>query len=79
MFFLGSEDVRKIFWVDWDFICLGKEVCGFGVRRFRELNVALLDKWCWRMLVDREGLWFRVLKVRYGVDGGCVKDGGRDG
>ncbi|GAU27954.1 hypothetical protein TSUD_146720 [Trifolium subterraneum] len=33
-------------------------------------------KWCWRMLVDREGLWFRVLAARYGVERGCVREGG---
>ncbi|PNX64457.1 ribonuclease H, partial [Trifolium pratense] len=36
-------------------------------------------KWCWRLLVDREGLWFRVLAARYGVEGGRVRDGGRCG
>ncbi|WJX94027.1 hypothetical protein P8452_75492 [Trifolium repens] len=36
-------------------------------------------KWCWRMLVDREGLWFRVLAARYGVEGGRIREGGRRG
>ncbi|AES59183.1 hypothetical protein MTR_1g015430 [Medicago truncatula] len=34
------------------------------------------DKWCWRMLVDKEGLWYRVLKARYGEVGGRLKKGG---
>jgi hypothetical protein len=29
--------------------------------------------------VDREGLWFRVLVARYGVEGGTLRDGGRRG
>ncbi|GAU46008.1 hypothetical protein TSUD_401300 [Trifolium subterraneum] len=41
-----------------------------GVRQLKEFNLALLGKWCWRMLVDREGLWFRVLVARYGVERG---------
>ncbi|GAU10201.1 hypothetical protein TSUD_420190, partial [Trifolium subterraneum] len=45
----------------------------------REFNLALLGKWCWRMLVDREGLWFRVLAARYGVERGRIRDGGRRG
>ncbi|GAU28621.1 hypothetical protein TSUD_55650 [Trifolium subterraneum] len=36
-------------------------------------------KWCWRMLVDREGLWFRVLAARYGVERGRVCVGGTRG
>ena len=48
-------------------MCLSKEEGGLGVR-----------KWCWRMLVDKEGLWYRVLKARYGEEGGWLKEGGRD-
>lgn len=32
-------------------------------------NVSLLGKWCWRLLVDKEGLRYRVLKARYGEEG----------
>jgi len=28
------------------------------------------------MLVDREGLWYRMLKARYGKEGGYLKKGG---
>jgi len=68
-FFLGgSEDNRKISWIAWSSVCLGKEYGGLGVREF---NIALLGKWCWRMLVDRGGFWYRVLVARYGeVAGG---------
>ncbi|MCI64663.1 non-LTR retrotransposon transposase, partial [Trifolium medium] len=31
------------------------------------------------MLVDRGGLWFRVLAARYGVERGRLKAGGRNG
>jgi len=30
------------------------------------------------MLVDKEGLWYRVLKAKYGEEGGRLKEGGRD-
>jgi len=59
-------------------VCSRKKVGGLGVRRIREFNFALLGKWCWRLLVDRECLWFRVLSARYGVEGGQVLDGGRE-
>ncbi|CAJ2644765.1 unnamed protein product [Trifolium pratense] len=56
-----------------------KEYGGLGVRQLREFNLALLGKWCWRMLVDREGLWFRVLEARYGVEDGRLCEGGQRG
>jgi len=77
-FFWGSEDHRKISWVDWNSVCQSKEVGGLGVRRIREFNYALLGKWCWRLLVDKNSLWFRVLLARYGVEGGQLLEGGRD-
>jgi len=42
-------------------------------------NEALLGKWCWRLLIDRGGLWYRVLVARYGVRDGRLEDGGRNG
>jgi hypothetical protein len=77
-FWGGGEEIRKIAWVDWHSVCLPKEEGGLGVRRLREFNVALLGKWCWRMLTDKEGLWYRVLRARYGEEGGRLKEGGRD-
>ncbi|CAJ2670980.1 unnamed protein product [Trifolium pratense] len=78
-FWGGCEESRKISWVSWKTICLPKESGGLGVRRLWEFNQALLGKWCWRLLVDREGLWFRVLAARYGVEGGRLRDVGRRG
>ncbi|GAU15917.1 hypothetical protein TSUD_41400 [Trifolium subterraneum] len=58
-------------------------LCSFflqsSLRQLREFNLALLGKWCWRMLVDREGLWFRVLAVRYGLERGRLCAGGTKG
>jgi hypothetical protein len=53
----------KITWVDWNSACLRKEVNGLWVRRIREFNSALLGKWCWRLLVDKESLWYRVMSA----------------
>jgi len=49
-----------------------------GVRRTREFKIALLGKWCWRVMADTHSLWYRVLAARYGVEGGQLMEGGRD-
>jgi len=33
----------------------------------------LVGKWCWRLLVERDGLWRKVLVARYGVVGGGLE------
>jgi len=71
VFRVGGEDFRKIAWVDWDSVCLPNKDGGLGVRKLHEFNLALLGKWSWRMMVDKEGLWYRVLKARYGEEGGA--------
>jgi len=45
------------------------------VRQLREFNLSLLGKWCWRMLVDRGGFWYRVLASRYGEEAGRLGAG----
>jgi hypothetical protein len=57
-------------------VCHDKENEGLGVRTGREFNLSLLRKWCWRLRVDQEGLWFKVLVAKYGLEDGRVKGGG---
>jgi len=69
-FWGGGEDNRKIAWINWNSICSPKDERGLGVRRVGAFNLSLLGKWRWRLLVYNEGLWYRVLKARYGEEGG---------
>ncbi|GAU37197.1 hypothetical protein TSUD_30620 [Trifolium subterraneum] len=43
----------------------------------REFNLSLLGKWSWRLLVDKEGLWFKVLVAKYGMTDGRITRRGR--
>jgi hypothetical protein len=69
-FWGGGEESRKIAWINWDSICVPKEDGGLRVRKVGAFNISLLGKWCWRLFSEREGLWYRVLKVRYVEIGG---------
>jgi hypothetical protein len=56
-------------------ICTSKEDGGLEVRRVGAINLAMMGKWCWRMLIEKEELWYRVLKARYWeVGGGCRRE-----
>jgi len=74
-FWRGCEDFKKISWINWDTICLKNENGGFGVRRIKEFNLSLLDKWCWRLKEERWSFWIRVLSAKYGVEGSVISEG----
>jgi hypothetical protein len=71
----GSEDSKKVNWVKWDKVCLDKEHGGLGIKNVKTFNVALLGKWVWRMRVEKETLWYKTLKNKYGEEDGKIKIG----
>lgn len=44
---------------------------GLGVKRMLQQNLALLAKWWWRFGKDKESLWVKVIKGKYGLDANC--------
>lgn len=51
---------------------------GLGVCNLKAFNLALLGKWCWRLINNRDDLLFKVLCSKYGsinesVGGGAKK------
>ncbi|OMO92976.1 reverse transcriptase [Corchorus capsularis] len=57
----GSDDKRKIHYVDWDTICKYKEFVGLGSIDLGLRNRALLNKWLWRYGNEHESLWHKVI------------------
>jgi len=45
---------------------MNKENGGLGVR-LRKFNLSLLRKWCWRIHVCHDSLWYKVHVARYGL------------
>jgi len=54
---------------------MNKESGGLGVKRLKEVNYALLGNWCWKSMVDRKGLWFKMLSSRTVLRGGRLRRG----
>ncbi|CAK8573872.1 unnamed protein product [Lathyrus sativus] len=53
------------FWVKWSNVCRHKKSGGLGVRDLRMVNLALLDKWRWRLMSGASGLCFDILFSMY--------------
>lgn len=71
----GEEGVRKIHWVAWNKICHEKSEVGLGLKNLKDFNHALLGKWLWRLKMEEDCLWVRMLKEKYGVEGGVLRGG----
>jgi hypothetical protein len=62
----GSEGKNKINWVSWSNVCKPKSEGGLGLKNLEKFNCALLIKWKWRMLVEKESIWYDLLTHKYG-------------
>lgn len=39
---------------------------GLGVHSLKDMNQALLSKWLWHYIVEKNALWRKVIEVKYG-------------
>lgn len=62
----GSEDCRNICWVKLEVVCRAREDGGLGIRNMKAFNLSLLRKWRWRFLKEKDSLWAKILRIRYG-------------
>ncbi|WJX14094.1 hypothetical protein P8452_04402 [Trifolium repens] len=62
----GVKGGRKISWVKWSVVCREKCKGGLGVRDIRIVNLSLLAKWRWRLLLPGRPLWKDILVAKYG-------------
>ena len=58
------ESSKKIHWVGWQKVTKPKEEGGLGLQSAKGRNTALLAKLNWRLNVEKEALWARVLRQK---------------
>ncbi|GJV39575.1 putative RNA-directed DNA polymerase, eukaryota, reverse transcriptase zinc-binding domain protein [Tanacetum coccineum] len=70
-FFLGgNQDDKKMAWVKWPIILNSFDKGGLNIGSLKAFNLALLQKWCWRMFSSPNDLWVKVVKAFHGYKGG---------
>ena len=60
---MGNE--RKIHWRSWNKLTDAKKKGGMGFRDLRAFNLAMLTKKRWRLMQEKESLFYKYFSARY--------------
>lgn len=63
----GLDGYKKLAWIRWKTLCKPKEYGGLGLNDWNAFNRALLGKWWWKLMHDRQSLWSKVIRARYAI------------
>ena len=64
-FWEGSGPKRKQHWLNWPAVCRPKDCGGLGLTNTKNMNIALLLKWVWRLFQDDESIWHKLVVAKY--------------
>nr|GFA42977.1 RNA-directed DNA polymerase, eukaryota, reverse transcriptase zinc-binding domain protein [Tanacetum cinerariifolium] len=69
-FWGGYQNLRKLAWIKWPNILSFLDKCVLGIGNLKSFNLALLQKWSWRMYFNLNAFWVKVIKALHGYEGG---------
>lgn len=62
----GNEMTKKVAWIKWDEVCKSTREGGLSIKNLLLFNKALLNKWVWRFLNEKQNLWVKVISSKFG-------------
>nr|GEY64202.1 RNA-directed DNA polymerase, eukaryota, reverse transcriptase zinc-binding domain protein [Tanacetum cinerariifolium] len=69
-FWGGSQDSRNMAWVKWSQVLSSFKKGGLQIGSLKAFNLALLQKWRWRLLSSPNNMWVNIIKALHGQEGG---------
>ncbi|XP_058750811.1 uncharacterized protein LOC131623820 [Vicia villosa] len=61
----GVEGGQCVNWVSWKVVGKSREEGGLGIRDIDSMNVSLVMKWKWRILMEDNAVWCDLLRYRW--------------
>ncbi|GJY49892.1 RNA-directed DNA polymerase, eukaryota, reverse transcriptase zinc-binding domain protein [Tanacetum coccineum] len=71
----GSSEKKNMAWIKWENVLASFEKGGLNIRSLKSFNLALLQKWRWRLVNNSDSLWARVIIAIHDVEAGLVLKG----
>lgn len=69
-FWEGADGKSKYHMAKWQSVCIPRDQGGLGVTNTHIMNDCLLVKWIWKIMLEPDDLWFKLLKTKYMTRGG---------
>lgn len=74
-FWGGFQDSKKLVWIKWSNVLSSFDKGGLGIESLKSFNLALIQKWRWRLHTNPNLLWVKVIKELHGQKGGLDHHG----
>ena len=65
---MGINENKVFPLIAWDGVCTPKSKGGLGIRKNNDANKAAITKLGWRILVDKDSIWARIMWDKYVKD-----------